>query len=240
MTHLVIREVSAGRMSVEDGADEIHRQLERARWRAFWTCFAALAVAFVVFFAVQAFAQAGDATGAAPVPVVTAPMQLVPVSAPASAVSGEAWLGLLFAVLAAGLGWYQRYLQAPVHAKLDQIRGAAPNPVVRTLAAVAEDLEPLIISAAGHVTHDVQTAADGTDVHQLATMAAGDLVDGLETTLKIEASKYFGSAGGGLVEFVVGAIKSKVQTATAAGASAAAAVQTTAQAAAAIDRATNG
>lgn len=184
-----------------------------------------LAVLLAFGWSALAFAQAAA-------PVTPAPVESVSVS----------WLALVVAVLAAVLAWYRKSLEPKVDAKLIAVAAdATKSKLERTAAQVALDLEPLVISAAGHVGDDV--AADGSDLHKLSTDAAGDLVDGLSDAAKTEASKYFGSAGGELVDFLSGLIKSKVQSmqtskvqaAVVAGAAAAAAVDSGQKAVAAIN-----
>lgn len=168
----------------------------------------------VLFFAFNAFAQ--TATPAA--------------AAPAESVS-VAWLALGVAVLAAVLSWYRKVIEPKVDARLVAVAAdTTKSKLERTAAQVALDFEPLVLSAAGHVSDDV--AADGSDLHKLSTDAATDLVGTLDTALVSEASKYFGDAGGSLVNFFVGLIKNKVQATQAATVQAAAVAGATAAAAA--------
>lgn len=173
------------------------------------------------------------------------------VSAPSSSSAGV-WLSLVSTLAVALLGWYQSRGTKLTHAKLDAV---IADPTVgkgaRTAATVFEDLEPLLLSAAGHVAHDVD--ASNGDLHELATSAGQDIFAGLTDAAKQEATTYLGAAGGGLVDFFAGFIKrevqglqaSKVTAAAAAGAVAAAAAVPKApapvagpKAAAAVDAAT--
>lgn len=153
---------------------------------------ALLALFAVLFWSATGFAQ--TAVPSAPAP------EAVPVS----------WLALVVAVLGAVLAWYSKSVRPTVDGKLTSIAADTTKPKLeRTAAQVALDLEPLVLSAAGHVADDVE--ADGSDLHKLATDAGTDLIGTLDTGLLAEATKYFGDAGGSILNFVIGAIKNRVQ-----------------------------
>jgi hypothetical protein len=196
---------------------------------------------------------------AVPVLAADAPFEAPPasssatVSAPSSS-SVSTWLSLVTALAVGLLTWYQRQGTKVTHAKLDAvIADPTTSAPVRTAAQVYEDIEPMLLSAAGHVAHDMDQG-DGADLHDLATTAGQDIFAGLSDAAKAEATKYLGAAGGGLVDFFAGVIKhqvaglqaAKVTAAAAAGAAAAVAAVPKApapvagpKAAAAVDAATD-
>lgn len=184
---------------------------------------AVIAGLLLFFFASTASAQ----PLVAPAPVDA---QAVTITLP----SGS-WLVLVMGLIGTVIVWYQRYLQQGVHAKLDALANdPTKSGVVRTAAHVAEDLEPMLVAAAGSVAHTVQTDPSA-DLHTEASDAANSLLASMQGSLKDEASKYFGSAGGGLVDFITNVLKAKVlsmqtakvQAATTAGAVAAVAAAAT-------------
>lgn len=196
----------------------------------------------LALLACPAFAQAGD-TAAPTAPAAAAPgtpVIIMPSSpAPASSTSlpAAAWVTLLLALLGTTLAWYQKNLQAGTQAKLDAVvKNPATSAPVRTLAKLAEDLEPVVTSMVGHILDDASTGATaGQTFSVVSRSAAEDLVDVLAAGLKQEASTFFGSAGGDFIDFVDGLIKGKLLLAQAAGVAAAAKVTTPAAAVAAMN-----
>ncbi len=189
-------------------------------WFTSWALVAALGVG------VLAYAQAGDtAPPSSSAQIATQPPSTLVVS-------------LALALLGAALAWYQKTLQGKTHDKLEAVaKDPAQSGIVRTLADLADDLEPVVASAVGHILGDFSTGATaGQAFGDVTKTAAADLVNDLGAGLKGEATKFFGSAGGAFVDFIDGLIKAKLHDAQAAGVEAAAKITTVSAAAAALNK----
>lgn len=224
-TYQVRKEVSAGRMSADDGikhlddAESVEIRRHRILTVLWWVVVAA--VFGVVLLASSAHAQ----------PAGSAP-------SPGASLFQSLGIDHLLVLLAMAIvTWFFKNLEPHIKVWLS---GQATDPTksagVHTVANIGLVVDQLVTSAAGHAVTDAQAAvAAGKDPADVYSVAAADLVSGLGDGSKNVAQQYFGTAGSAFVDFVEGLIKAKVQAAQAAGAQAASQVTTPAKAAAAID-----